>query len=287
MANLKVALDYFPHIQPTRSMEMIGAEFQEKGYAIMWNIFEEIFMRGNGYFCEWNDDVALMFMQLPCISVGVNAVSEVLNAMFRRGILSIDRYKKYGILTSKYTQEVYFEAVKRRKNVAAIKEYLLINADKIPDNVNIISLNANINSKNVNINSQKKGKESKVNKSKINNICVPPSANAADDTDSNYFISLPLNDKTFYQVAMSDVQHYKELYPAVDVEQELRSMLGWLESNPANRKTRNGVKSFITKWLNKAQNQGGAGYGAIQRNNQQVHSERKMSRDYFKGGKIL
>ena len=91
MANLKVALDYFPHIQPTRSMEMIGAEFQEKGYAIMWNIFEEIFMRGNGYFCEWNDDVVLMFMQLPCISVGVNAVSEVLNAMFRRGILSIDR----------------------------------------------------------------------------------------------------------------------------------------------------------------------------------------------------
>ena len=184
MANLKVALDYFPHIQPTRSMEMIGAEFQEKGYAIMWNIFEEIFMRGNGYFCEWNEDVALMFMQLPCISVGVNAVSEVLNAMFRRGILSIDRYKKYGILTSKYTQEVYFEAVKRRKNVTAIKEYLLINADKIPDNVNIISLNANINLKNVNINSQKKGKETKRKENKENNTSTSVDGRNAFDYQS-------------------------------------------------------------------------------------------------------
>ena len=70
-----------------------------------------------------------------------------------------------------------------------------------------------------------------------------------------------MNDKSNYPVSKSDVQHYKILYPAVDVEQQLRSMLGWLEANPSRRKTRTGIKGFITKWLNKVQDRGGVGYG--------------------------
>lgn len=166
MANLKVTLDYFPHIQLTRNMEMIGAEFKEKGYSIMWSIFEEIFMRGEGYYCDWNDDVALMFIQLPWLSVGVNVVSEIINAMFRRDILSKEMYEKYGILTSEYIQEVYFTAVSRRKKISAKKEYLLVNADKISDNVNIIAQNVNIISENVDILKQRKEKEIKGNKKK-------------------------------------------------------------------------------------------------------------------------
>lgn len=72
------------------------------------------------------------------------------------------------------------------------------------------------------------------------------------------FISLILNDKTYYPVSVAAIDRYKELYPAVDVEQELRNMVGWLESNPAKRKTRTGVASFITRWLSKAQNEGRA-----------------------------
>ena len=71
-------------------------------------------------------------------------------------------------------------------------------------------------------------------------------------------IQLPLNDKTLYTVSQKDIDHYKELYPAVDVEQELRSMLGWLEGNPSKRKTRTGIKSFITRWLINAQNRSSA-----------------------------
>ena len=71
---------------------------------------------------------------------------------------------------------------------------------------------------------------------------------------------LILNDKSLYLVTDEKIQKYKELYPAVDVEQELRSMIGWCDSNPKNRKTRNGVASFITRWLKKAQDQGGSGY---------------------------
>ncbi|HHX19611.1 MAG TPA: hypothetical protein GX728_04155 [Clostridiaceae bacterium] len=71
-------------------------------------------------------------------------------------------------------------------------------------------------------------------------------------------IELPLNDKTFHAVTKEDASKYRELYPAVNVEQELRNMLGWLDANPNKRKTRKGIKRFIANWLSKEQDRGGA-----------------------------
>ena len=66
---------------------------------------------------------------------------------------------------------------------------------------------------------------------------------------------LPLNvTDTYYLIFQEDIDHYKELYPGVDVDQEIRSMIGWCEANPANRKTKTGAKRFIANWLNKSQN---------------------------------
>lgn len=67
-------------------------------------------------------------------------------------------------------------------------------------------------------------------------------------------ISLPLADKTEYDVLEKDVALWRELYPALDVEQELRNMKGWLDANPKNRKTKNGIKRFINGWLSREQN---------------------------------
>lgn len=71
------------------------------------------------------------------------------------------------------------------------------------------------------------------------------------------FIKLPLNDKTEFDVTEKMVADYKELYPAVNVEQELRNMRGWCLSNPQKRKTRRGTPAFISKWLQKKQDSGG------------------------------
>lgn len=75
-----------------------------------------------------------------------------------------------------------------------------------------------------------------------------------EDTSPVRFV-LPLN-KGEYGVTEAQVEKYKALYPAVDVEQELRNMIGWLDSNPTKRKTATGIKSFITRWLNKRQDSG-------------------------------
>lgn len=74
-------------------------------------------------------------------------------------------------------------------------------------------------------------------------------------------VSLILNDKSFYGVMQESIDHWKELYPAVDVLQELKKMQGWLEANPNKRKTKKGIMRFITNWLSKTQDKGGVSYG--------------------------
>ena len=65
--------------------------------------------------------------------------------------------------------------------------------------------------------------------------------------------TLPLNDGTTYGVTASEIANYVQLYPAVNVDQEIRKMIGWLESHPQRRKTKRGVRAFITNWLSKSQ----------------------------------
>lgn len=68
------------------------------------------------------------------------------------------------------------------------------------------------------------------------------------------FISLPLvTGSGSFDVTIDYLNSLRTLYPAVDVEQELRKMYAWLDSNPKNRKTSRGIKRFITSWLGRAQ----------------------------------
>ena len=71
-------------------------------------------------------------------------------------------------------------------------------------------------------------------------------------------ISIPLNDGTSYGVTQEQVDHWGKLYPAVNVMQELRAMVGWSEANPTKRKTRRGADRFITSWLSRTQDKGGS-----------------------------
>ena len=82
-----------------------------------------------------------------------------------------------------------------------------------------------------------------------NNICPEVETSAQE-----VFISLPLvMGSGSFDVTFNYLNSLRQLYPAVDVEQEFRKMYGWLDSNPRNRKTSRGIKRFITSWLGRAQ----------------------------------
>ena len=82
--------------------------------------------------------------------------------------------------------------------------------------------------------------------------CAEPQA-----ADAPPVISLPLNDGTFFDVSENDRAKWSQLYPNVDVLQQLRNMAGWCDANPTKRKTRGGIKRFITAWLAREQDKGG------------------------------
>ena len=81
--------------------------------------------------------------------------------------------------------------------------------------------------------------------------------NVNDNDNANVFIRLELNDKSLFPIFDDDLDKWRDLYPAVNVEQELRNMVGWIDGNPTRRKTKSGIKKFINSWLSKEQDQGG------------------------------
>lgn len=82
---------------------------------------------------------------------------------------------------------------------------------------------------------------------------TPPDQKEPASIKSPMVISITLNDKTEYPITEADVAAWKDLYPAVDIMQELRKMKGWADSNPTKRKTKSGIRRFINAWLSKEQ----------------------------------
>ena len=157
-------ITYFPlDVHMDDNIELIEAEFGLTGFAVIVKLYQKIY--GDlGYYCEWTNDVALLFTR----RVGCSAVSEIVAAAIRRGIFDEGLYQKYQILTSRGIQKRYFDVVSRRKEVTVKKEYLLVEVAQKYNNVNISEENVNISSENACISEQRKEKESKGKESKVN-----------------------------------------------------------------------------------------------------------------------
>ena len=79
---------------------------------------------------------------------------------------------------------------------------------------------------------------------------------SAGRATSKTVLEIPTNvSGEYFIVTAKNISDWEVLYPAVDVNQQLRSMLGWSNSNPAKRKTKGGMPRFINNWLAKEQNE--------------------------------
>lgn len=156
---IKNGVDYFPlDVHLDEKFELIEAEFGLTGFAVVVKLLQRIYGQ-DGYYCEWNDEVALLFGKR--IGLGGSAVSEIVSASIRRGLFDQTLYDRYQILTSVGIQKRYFEAVARRKVVNVEAAYLLIEVTQVPENVHINRVNVNINPENVCNNPQTKGNKTK------------------------------------------------------------------------------------------------------------------------------
>ncbi len=93
----------------------------------------------------------------------------------------------------------------------------------------------------------------------ISSLCSEPFTygESSEQETEPPVISLALNTGEDYPIYGVDIIAWTDLYPAVDVMQQLRNMKGWLDSNPTRRKTKKGIRRFINGWLQKEQDRGG------------------------------
>ena len=247
----KSGIDFFPlDVTLDTKFELIEAEYGLTGFGVVVHLLQEIYGKA-GYYIEWTEEVALLFARK--VGLGGSVVSEIIEASIRRGMFDKEKYDKYHVLTSRGIQKRYFEAVSRRKVLEVDYNILLVDCALLLPNVDIQAKNVNILSKNADISKQSKVEKSKVENSKEEYIGAEPQAPPAPPA-----IVLPLNDGTDYPVTLAQCQEWAGLYPAVDVIQQLRGMKGWLDANPAKRKTRRGINAFIVRWLAREQDRGGA-----------------------------
>lgn len=131
-------------------------------------------------------------------------------------------------------------------------------------------------------------KERDLDREKEDDCAEPPdsgrSTPPSDPQPTPSEFDIPLNDGTAYNVPQENIEVYKRLYPAVDVEQALRNMIGWCMGNENLRKTRRGVKRFITNWLAKDQDDATKKGG---RNGANRRSDAESPRRVFAGETIL
>lgn len=94
------------------------------------------------------------------------------------------------------------------------------------------------------------------NKTDINN------KSGALAPDKETVFQIPLKDGSYYNLNRQDIDTYKSLYSNIDIEQEIRNIIGWNIANPSKRKTKKGIKKHINTWLSSSnQNKGGVSFG--------------------------
>ncbi|MBF4302668.1 helix-turn-helix domain-containing protein, partial [Vibrio anguillarum] len=75
---------------------------------------------------------------------------------------------------------------------------------------------------------------------------APPFSPQTDLNLDPVVFEIPLKGKhVSHPVTQSQVVEWRSLYPAVDIAQPLRNMIGWCQANPTRQKTVQGIQRFI------------------------------------------
>jgi hypothetical protein len=73
------------------------------------------------------------------------------------------------------------------------------------------------------------------------------------DSDEVLLMFPTFGDGKDWPLTARQVDHWRGLYPRLDVLQECRMACAWVEANPTRRKTKRGMPKFLVGWLNRAQ----------------------------------
>lgn len=220
----------------------------------------------DGYYYRWSYSNAATTARRMGGGISSDTVINTVKVCLRVGLFDKDLLD-VGILTSKGIQRRYLKAIQKRSyKVVNHSIWLLDEAetngsgiifekdeihgalDNRSDNADFLSEKADFLSVNGNNSKVKKSKEEK-SKEKNNISTEPQNAPAV--------LTMPLVDGTEFEIREQDIAEWQDAFPNVDVVQQLKAMKLWLKDNPKKRKTKTGIRRFVTNWLDREQNRGG------------------------------
>ena len=283
----KENVDYWPFdvgLFQDRKFRLIRSEFGIKGAYIALELINMAYSE-NGYYAKFGEEDCLLMSEGVGGGCEASFIMEVVRGCCRRSLFDESIYNAFGVLTSHGIQQRYLRIIGRnRADVRFVKEYFLLDISDerdVPVNIrNKVTLLSSFPTENPSKPTENPSKptenpQSKVKESKGKESKVKEYAQSADESASAPAYRLILHDGSYYPISKEDISKWAALYPAVDIEQEIRKMIGWSEANPQNRKTNRGALAFINRWLAREQDKGGARRGEFPRNDTGVNPYEK------------
>lgn len=253
---------YFPFdvtLFEDKKIKILKAKHGMNGVMLYIYLLCEVYK--NGYYVQLDKDYEYLISSELNMSAG--EIKQVIKFLLERSLFDYKLFQSDNVITSPGIQRRFQEAIKEKakKNPRQIVDnfWLLPEEEtqsfiKVTHFQNYSRNNSDYSENNSDYSKNNDTKEKKVKESKEKKNISKISSELNSEPP---IFELILNDKTLFPVFKTDIDSWTELYPAVDVMQEIRKMIGWLDSNPQKRKTKSGIRRFINSWLARTQDQGG------------------------------
>ncbi len=129
----KQGIDFFSlDCEPEAKLELFIAENGAEGFGILVMLWQMIY-KGDGYYIHYDEDLVWLIRK-ESLSQAETIVSVIENAI-KRNLFDKTLYDEQKILTSTGIQKRYFSAAKKKKEIFAVADYLLID---VSDNNNLV-----------------------------------------------------------------------------------------------------------------------------------------------------
>lgn len=139
---LSKGLIYFPlktNILDNEKIQILRADCGNEGFACFVILLLKIY--GNHYYKKFGVREKKLFCDEEKFSK--SQLEEILETCFSEQIFDLGMYEKYDILTSESIQDTWSDITYRRDEIEMIKEYMLINTERMsyPERLTIVDLN--------------------------------------------------------------------------------------------------------------------------------------------------
>lgn len=244
----KTGLDYFPFdVDFFRGVKIriTLARYGASGVLLFIYLLSLIYS-GNGYYLEYDDD--LKYIAAADLRMKPDNIGQIINFFCKRSLFDNKLFTTDKVLTSTGIQKRYQEAIKgrvmkrpkeERTETVNAKLWLLKSEEtqsfiKVHPNSDNSKKNSSY-SENNSINSKNNTtKESKVNKSKVN--------------ERRVVLQLPCTNG-IYDVTSEQVELLEQVYTNIDVMASLLNLVDFAHTNPDKQRPLAGAEIWIRKWL--------------------------------------